>query len=150
MQLIQLDMEAIECPTDMPGLISNMIHIEAIIDGATVIAFIDTRAAMNICTCKIAYQIYENREAMFREGASHLLSLTAFGGIKVKLYETFLAAEVMVGGKTFDQLFFVVDSDQHDVLQGLPAITAAGMRLVTAGGENLLPDPSTTLTLDLT
>ncbi len=39
--------------------------------------------------------------------------------------------------------FFIVDSDQHDVLLGLPTITAAGMHLVTAGGENLMLDPRT-------
>ncbi len=57
--------------------------------------------------------------------------------------------KLYAGGKTFDQLFFIVDSDQHDVLLGLPAITAAGMHLVTAEGENLMLDAKTALTLDL-
>ncbi len=39
---------AIECPTDVPGLVSNMIHIEATIDGIKVNAFIDTGAAANV------------------------------------------------------------------------------------------------------
>ncbi len=113
---------ALDCTTDMPGLISNMIHVETIIEGVRVTAFVDTRAAANVCTRKVAYQIYINGEAVFREWASCLLSLTAFGGNKVKLLETFFAAWVTTEGKTFDQLFFIVDSDQHDVLLGLPAI----------------------------
>ncbi len=87
--------------------------------------------------------------SVFREGASHLLSLTAFGGSKVKPYETFFAAQVKEREKTFDQLFIIVNSEQHDVLLGLPTITAVGMHLVTAEGENLMLDAKTALTLDL-
>ncbi len=82
----------IECPTDVPGLVSSMIHAEATIDGVRVNAFIDTGAAANVCTHPVAYQAYINGKAVFREGASCLLSLTAFGGSKVNLYETFFAA----------------------------------------------------------
>ncbi len=76
----------------MPGLLSNMVHVEAMIDGVKVNAFIDTGAAANACTCHIAYTIYLNGEAVFQEGPSRLLLLTAFGGSKVDLHETFFAA----------------------------------------------------------
>ncbi len=54
-----------------------------------------------------------------------------------------------IGGRTFDQLFFIVDNDQHEVLFSLPTITAAGMHLTTADGVELLPDLRDSLTLDL-
>ncbi len=63
-----------------------------------------------------------------------MLSLTAFGRSKVHLNETFFTARVNLRGKMFDQLFFIVDSEQHEVLLGLSAITVAGMHLITADG----------------
>ncbi len=81
----------IERPADVPGLLSNMVHVEATIDGVKVKAFIDTGAAATVCVRQVAYTICMNGEAVFREGASHLLSLTAFGGSKVHLNETFFA-----------------------------------------------------------
>ncbi len=42
-----------------------------------------------------------------------------------------------------------MDSDQHEVLFRLLAITTAGMRLTTADGTELLPDPRESLTLNL-
>ncbi len=58
-------MSAIECPANVPGLLSNMIHVEATIDGEKVNAFIDTSAAANVCTCQVAYTVYLNGEAVF-------------------------------------------------------------------------------------
>ncbi len=126
-----------------------MVYVKATIDGIKVDAFVDTGAATNVITRPLAYKVYLNGQAVFREGASELLRLTAFGGHHVPLYETFFAARVNLKGKEFDQLFFIVDTEQHEVLFGLPAITAAGMHLTTADGEELLPDPSESLTLDL-
>ncbi len=80
MELQQQRMGALDCPTGMPGLISNMINVKMIIDGVKVTGFVDTGAATNVYTRKITHKIYINGEAVFREGASHLLSLTAFGG----------------------------------------------------------------------
>ncbi len=81
-----------EYSADVRGLPSNMVHVEASIDGVTVNAFIDTGAAANVCTHQVAYAICLSGQAVFQEGASHLLSLTAFGGSKADLYETFFAA----------------------------------------------------------
>ncbi len=82
----------IKCLANVPGLLSNMVHVEATIDGIKVNAFIDTGAAVNVCTRQVAYTVYLNGEAVLQEGASHLLSLTAFGESKVDLHETFFAA----------------------------------------------------------
>ncbi len=38
----------IECSADVPGLLSNMVHVEATIDGVKVKAIIDTGAAANV------------------------------------------------------------------------------------------------------
>ncbi len=83
---------ALECPSDIPGLVSLMITIPVTIDGVKMTACIDTRAAANVCTREEAYKVYMNGEAIFREGARELLCLTAFGGGKVHIEETFFAA----------------------------------------------------------
>ncbi len=57
-QLRTAQTSAIECPADVPGLLSNMVHVEATIDGIKVNAFIDTSAAGNVCTCQVAYTVY--------------------------------------------------------------------------------------------
>ncbi len=64
-QLRNVQTSAIECPADVPGLLSNMVHVEATIDGIKVKAFIDTGAAANVCTHQTAYTIYLNGEAVF-------------------------------------------------------------------------------------
>ncbi len=51
----------------MPGLLTNMVHVEATIDGVTTNAFIGTGAAANVCTCQAAYTICLNGQAVFRE-----------------------------------------------------------------------------------
>ncbi len=55
-------------------------------------ACVDTGAAANRCTREEAYKVYMNGEAILQEGATELLSLTAFGGGKVDLEDTFFAA----------------------------------------------------------
>ncbi len=95
-----------------------------------------------MCTWAEAYKVHMNGEAVFREGARDLLSLTAFGGSKVHIEETFFAARVRAFGTTFDQLFFVVDSDQQNMLLGLPALMAANLHLLTVEGEDLMPSAS--------
>ncbi len=69
-----------------------------------------------LCARKKACKIYMKGDAVFRQGARNLLSLTASGGSKIQLYETFFAAHVQAFGMTFDQLFFIIDSDQHEML----------------------------------
>ncbi len=49
----------------------------------------------------------------------------------MNIEEMFLAARVKAFGTTFDQLFFIVDSDQQHMLLGLPALTAAKLHLLT-------------------
>ncbi len=85
-------MGALECPGEVPGLVSSMITIPVLIDGVAMKACIDTGAAANVCTREEAYKVNMNGEAIFQEGATELLSLTAFGGGKVDLEEMFFAA----------------------------------------------------------
>ncbi len=83
---------ALECPNYVPGLVSSMITISVTIDGIEMTTCVDTRAAANMCTQEEAYKVHMNGEAVFREGAWDLLSLTVFGGSKVHIEETFFAA----------------------------------------------------------
>ncbi len=69
-----------------------MITIPVLIDGVEMKACIDMGVAANVCTREEAYKVYMNGEAIFQEGATALLSLTAFGGGKVDLEEMFFAA----------------------------------------------------------
>ncbi len=84
-------MGALECPSEVPGLVSSMITIPVLIEGVLMNACIDTGAAANVCTREEAYKVYQSGEAISQEGARELLSLTAFGGSKVELEETFFA-----------------------------------------------------------
>ncbi len=63
--------------------------------------------------------------------------------------ETFFAARVKAFETTFDQLFFIVDSNQQNMLLGLPAITTAKLRLLTVEGEDFMPNMSKVLSLDI-
>ncbi len=90
-----------------------------------------------------------NGEAIFQEGATELLSLMAFGGGKVNIEETFFAARVEAFGPTFDQLFFIVDSDQQHMLLGLPVLIQVELRLLTLDGLDLMPSLSKIFNLDV-
>ncbi len=83
---------ALECPSEVPGLVSSMITIPILVNGVKMQACIDTGAATNMCTREEAYKVYMNGEAIFQEGARALLCLTAFRGSKVDIEETFFAA----------------------------------------------------------
>ncbi len=85
-------MGALECLSDVPGLVSSIITVPVMIDVVEMTACIDTGAAANVCTREEAYKVYMNGEAIFREGAWELLCLTAFGGSKVHIEETLFAA----------------------------------------------------------
>ncbi len=146
---IMQNVGALECPSEVPGLVSSMITIPVVIDGVEMKACVDTGATANVCTREEAYKVYMNGEAIFQEGAMELLSLTAFGGSKVNIEETFFAARVEAFGTTFDQLFFIVDSDQQHMLLGLPALTAVKLRLLTVDGQDLMPSTSKTFSLDV-
>ncbi len=41
---------ALECPSDIPGLVSSMITVPVAIDGVEMTACIDIGAAANVCT----------------------------------------------------------------------------------------------------
>ncbi len=86
------NMGALECPSEVPGLVSLMITVPFVIDGVEMTACINTGAAANVCTGEEAYKVYMNGEVIFQEGARGLLCLTAFGGGKVDIEETFFAA----------------------------------------------------------
>ncbi len=126
-----------------------MITVPVLIDGVEMQACIDTGAAANVCTREEAYKVYMNGEAIFQEGAKDLLSLTAFGGGKVELEETFFAARVEAFGATFDQLFFIVDSDNQHLLLGLPALIQAQLQLLTPDGTDLMPNLTKIFNLDV-
>ncbi len=49
----------------------------------------------------------------------------------------------------FDQLFFVVDSNQQDMLLGLPALMAANPHLLTVDAEDLMLNASKVFGLDV-
>ncbi len=61
---------ALECPGEVPGLVSSMITVPVVIDGVEMTACVDTGAAANVCTREEAYKVYMNGEAIFQEGAS--------------------------------------------------------------------------------
>ncbi len=126
-----------------------MITVPVWIDGVEMKACIDTGAAANVCTREEAYKVYMNGEAIFQEGAWELLSLTAFGGGKVELEKTFFAVQVEAFGATFDQLFFIVDSDNQHLLLGLPALIQVELRLLTQDGTDLMPNLTKIFNLDV-
>ncbi len=49
----------------------------------------------------------------------------------------------------FDQLFFIVDSNQQNMLLGLPALTAANLHLLTVDSEHLMLSASKVFGLDV-
>ncbi len=126
-----------------------MITIPVLIAGVPMNACDDTGAAANVCTREEAYKVYMQGDAIFQEGARELLSLTAFGGSKVELEETFSAARVDAFGATFDQLFFIVDNDSQHLLLGLPALVQSKLRLLTPDGTNLMPEMTKLWNLDV-
>ncbi len=94
----------------------------------------DCRATASVVTREFAYVVYKTRKAIWREGASDLLSLHCFGGIKVPLCEMYFAAKVKAFDTVFDQVFFVVDKAVHFALLGLPALMAARVCLLMVTG----------------
>ncbi len=128
-----------------PGLIHEQCNIE----GVNIRAFADCRAAASVVTQEFAYAIYKKGEAVWREGASNLLSLHGFGGIKVLLCETYFAAKVKAFDTVFDQVFFVVNNAVHFALLGLPAMMAAWVCLLTIMGRDVMPDFNKALMLDV-
>ncbi len=78
-----------------------------------------------------------------------MLSLHAFGGINIKLYDTYFAARVKACNTQFDQIFFVVDNRLHPVLLGLPALISARCRLLMVEGCDMMPGTSLAMMLDL-
>ncbi len=117
-----------------------LIHEQCNIEGVNVRAIADCGAAASVVTQEFAYAIYKTGEAVWREGASDLLSLHGFGGIKVPLCETYFAAKVKAFDMVFDQVFFVVDKAVHFALLGLPALMAACICLLTITGQDVMPD----------
>ncbi len=95
-----------------PGLIQEQCDIE----GVSIKAIADCRAAASVVTREFAYSIYKTGEAVWREGASDLLSFHGFRGMKVQLYETYFAAKVKAFDTIFDQVFFIVNKAVHPVL----------------------------------
>ncbi len=100
-------------------------------------------------TREFAYTVYKTGEAVWREGASDLLSLHGFSGIKVQLCETYFAAKVKVFDMVFDQVFFVVNKVVHFALLGLLALMAARIRLLTVTGRDVMADINEALMLNL-
>ncbi|MCP4524563.1 MAG: hypothetical protein GY833_01425, partial [Aestuariibacter sp.] len=79
-----------------------------------------------------------------------MLSLHAFGGINIKLYDTYFATRVKVCDTRFDQIFFIIDNRIHPVLLGLPALINAKCQLLTVEGRDMMPGIHSAMTLDLT
>ncbi len=95
-----------------------MIHESASIEGVLVKATMDCAAAASVCDRETAYRVFQHGRAVFCSGAQNLLSLHAFGGINIKLYDTYFAARVKACDTRFDQIFFIVDNRIHPLLLG--------------------------------
>ncbi len=80
--------EVIERPDAVPGMVLNMIQEPALIEGVQVKATMDCGTATSVCDRETAYQVFENGKAVFCSGVHKLLSLHAFGGINIKIYDT--------------------------------------------------------------
>ncbi len=128
-----------------PGLIHEQCNVE----GVNIRAIADCGAAASVVTREFAYAVYKTGEAIWQEGASDLLSLHGFGGLKVPLYETYFTAKVKAFDTVFDQVFFVVNKAVHFALLGLPALMAARVHLLTVTGRDVMPDINKALTLNL-
>ncbi len=132
-------------PQCVSGTVPGLIHEECHIENVWIRAITDSRAAVSVITREFAYNVYKN-EAVWREGASNLLSLHGFG-TKVSIYETYFAAKVKAFDTIFDQVFFIVDKEAHSVLLGLPALMAAHIHLLTIEGRDVMPDMNKVLSL---
>ncbi|MCP4539893.1 MAG: hypothetical protein GY832_22365, partial [Chloroflexi bacterium] len=146
----QGNLECLQNPGQVPGMAPGLIHEQCNIEGVNVRAIADSGAAASVVTREFAYSVYKQGDATWREGASNLLSLHGFGGIRVPLCETYFAAQVRAFDTVFDQVFFVVDKAVHMALLGLPALMAAGVRFLTVTGRDVMPDFKKALTLDVT
>ncbi len=98
-------------------------------------------------TQEFTYSVYKGGEAVWREGASNLLSLHGFGGMHIHIYEMYLTAKVKAFDTVSDQVFFIVGKAAHPVLLGLPAMMAARMRLLTVTGRDMMPEMNKVLIL---
>ncbi|MCP4547139.1 MAG: retroviral-like aspartic protease, partial [bacterium] len=136
-------------PDSVPGMAPGLLHEQCNIEQVNVRAIADCGAAASVVTREFAYHVYQNGDAIWREGASNLLSLHGFGGIQVPLCETYFAAQVSAFDTVFDQVFFVVDKAVHMALLGLPALMAARVRLLTVTGRDVMPDFNKALALNL-
>ncbi len=102
-----------------------------------------------MCAPRRGLQSLHEWRSNFSGKATELLSLTAFGGGKVNIEETFFAARIEAFGATFDQLFFIVDNDAQHLLLGLPALVQAELRLPMPDGMDLMPNLSKIYNLDV-
>ncbi len=126
-----------------PGLIQEECDIEDV----SIKAIADCRAAASVVTWEFAYSVYKGGEAVWREGASNLLSLHGFRGMHVHIYETYFAAKVKAFDTVFDQVFFIVDKVVHPILLGLLAMMAARMCLLTVISHDVMPEMKKALSL---
>ncbi|MCP4603890.1 MAG: hypothetical protein GY847_25780, partial [Proteobacteria bacterium] len=126
-----------------------MIQEPAEIEGVQVKATMDCGAAASVCDREVAFEVLEKGEAVFCSGAHKLLSLHAFGGVNIKIYDTYFAARVKACDTQFDQIFFIVNNRIHLVLLGLPALMSARCRLLTVEGRDLMPKKSSAMMLNL-
>ncbi len=145
----QADIDCLQNPGQVPGMAPSLIHEQCNVEGVNVRAIADCGAAASVVTQEFAYAVYLTGEAIWREGASDLLSLHGSGGIKVPLCEMYFAAKVRAFDTTFDQVFFVVDKAIHCDLLGLPALMATCVRLLTITGWDVMPDFTKALTIDV-
>ncbi|MCP4529558.1 MAG: hypothetical protein GY833_27130, partial [Aestuariibacter sp.] len=122
--------DVIEHPESVPGMVPSMIQESASIEGMLVKATMDCAAAASVCDRETAYQVFKHGKAVFCSGAQKLLSLHAFGGINIKLYDTYFATRVKACDTGFNQIFFIVNNQMHPVLLGLPALISAKCQLL--------------------
>ncbi len=80
--------DVLEHPDSVPGMVTNMIQEAASIEGVLVTVTMDSATAASVCDRETAYRIFEHSRAVFCSGAHGLLSLHAFGGVNIKLYDT--------------------------------------------------------------
>ncbi len=147
MQQKKGDQLCLQNPNQVLGMAPGLIQEECDIEDVSIKAIADCRAATSVVTREFAYSVYKGGEAVWREGASNLLSLHGFGGMHVHIYEMYFAAKVKPFDTIFDQVFFVVDKAAHPVLLGLPAMMAARVHLLTVTGRDVMPEMNKALTL---
>ncbi len=116
---------------------SGLTLEDAEVEGIPMTAVVDPDAAISVISYEFAAALCK-KQVHFRSGAREEVSLSAYGGTSIPISKKYVSAQGRVQDGVIEQDLLESTAATQLLVLGLPALVSIGVKMTTAGEQEIL------------